>query len=161
MKLTSHEEYGLRCLLRLGQEGPVGSLTIPEISEAEGISQAYVAKLLRMLRRGGLVKAARGNIGGYKLARPARQIVLSDVLNVLGVPLFEDGFCEAHSGQVETCVHSVDCSLRVLWRDMQAAVDRVLQRTALEDLFRDEKQMFAWIEGLRDVAAVPKQSTRL
>src|SRR5918999_4402112 len=129
MKLTSHEEYGLRCLLRLGQEGAGGSLTIPEISEAEGISQAYVAKLLRMLRRGGLVKAARGNVGGYSLARPADQIILSDVMNTLGQPLFESNFCDTHSGQMKNCVRAVDCSLRVVWREVQAAVDQVLRRT--------------------------------
>jgi Rrf2 family protein len=150
MRLTSNEEYGLRCLLRLGQERR-GSLTIPEISEAEGISQAYAAKLLRLLRRGALVKAARGNIGGYSLARPANEILLSDVMNVLGGRLFEDDFCETHSGQMSNCAREADCSLRILWRDIQSAVDQVLQRTTLEDLFRDEKQMFAWIEGFKDL----------
>jgi len=67
MKLTSHEEYGLRCLICVGQEGPGGRLTIPEISTAEGVSEAYVGKLLRMLRLGGIVTAARGT-GGYSLA---------------------------------------------------------------------------------------------
>ena len=67
MKLTSHDEYGLRCLIRLGQAGPGGRLTIPEISRAEGISEAYAAKLLRILRLGGFVTAARGP-GGYSLA---------------------------------------------------------------------------------------------
>ena len=57
MKLTANEEYGLRCLVRLGQEGPGGRLTIPEISHAEGVSAAYAAKILRMLRQGGFVTA--------------------------------------------------------------------------------------------------------
>ena len=75
MKLTSHEEYGMRCLICLAQAGPGGKLTIPEISHAEGVSEAYVGKLMRLLRIGGFVTAARGS-GGYSLARPARQIVL-------------------------------------------------------------------------------------
>ncbi|MGH9608789.1 MAG: RrF2 family transcriptional regulator, partial [Bryobacteraceae bacterium] len=70
MKLTSHEEYGLRCLIRIGQQGSGGRLTIPEIAGAEGISEAYAGKLLRILRLNGFVVAARG-IGGYALARPA------------------------------------------------------------------------------------------
>ena len=68
MKLSSNEEYGLRCLLRLGYEGPGGSLTLPEISQAEGVSEAYAAKIMRILRRGGFVTSARGKIGGYTLA---------------------------------------------------------------------------------------------
>ena len=64
MKLSAQEEYGLRCLLRLGAQGDGGSLTIPEISRTEGISPEYVAKLMRILRQGGLVTSARGATGG-------------------------------------------------------------------------------------------------
>jgi Rrf2 family protein len=147
MKLSSHDEYGLRCLVRLGLEGPGGRLTIPEISNAEGVSEAYVGKLLRILRLGGFVTAARGT-GGYSLARPASQIVLSDVMAVLGGRLFGDDFCEMHSGQMEGCVRSVDCSLRVFWLTVQAAVDDVIRRTTLQDLLRNEKQMNNWVKGL-------------
>ena len=147
MKLTSNDEYGLRCLIRLGQEGPGGRLTIPEISSAEGVSEAFAAKLLRILRLAGFVTAARGT-GGYSLARPASQIVLGDVMNVLGGRLFGGDFCEMHSGQMEDCVHSVDCSLRVLWSTVQAAVDSVLRKTTLQDLLRNEQQMITWVKGL-------------
>jgi Rrf2 family iron-sulfur cluster assembly transcriptional regulator len=152
MKLTSHEEYGVRCLIRLGQEGLGGRLTIPEISNAEGVSEAYVGKLMRMLRLGGLVTAARG-IGGYSLARPASQIVLGDVMAVLGGRLFEDDFCESHTGQMKDCVRRVDCSLRVLWRTVQAAVDDVLRRTTLQDLLRNEQQMTTLVKDLGEFAA--------
>src|SRR5690349_22911214 len=97
MKLSSNEEYGLRCLVRLGFEGQ--GLTIPEISQAEGVSPAYAAKILRELRKGGFVKAARGKAGGYTLARPAENIVIGDVMDVLGGRLFESDFCDSHSGQ--------------------------------------------------------------
>lgn len=147
MKLSSHEEYGLRCLICVGQEGLGGRLTIPEISTAEGVSEAYVGKLLRMLRLGGFVTAARGT-GGYSLARPANQIVLREVMAVLGGRLFEGDFCETHTGQMKDCVRSADCSLRVLWRTVQAAVDDILTRTTLADLLCKEPQMITWVKGL-------------
>ena len=83
MKLSANEEYGLRCLVRLGYTGLGGSLTIPEISHAEGVSPAYAAKILRVLRTGGFVKAARGKEGGYALARPAEAIVIGEVIDTL------------------------------------------------------------------------------
>lgn len=147
MKLTSHEEYGLRCLIRLGQKGPGGRLTIPEISDDEGISQAYVGKLLRMLRLGGFVVAARG-AGGYSLARPATQIALSEVMALLGGRLFEGDFCTTHPGQMKACVRLADCSARVLWRAVQAAVDNVLRRTTLQDLLFTEQQMLTHVERI-------------
>ncbi len=149
MKLTSHEEYGLRCLIRLGQQGPGGRLTIPEIASAEGVSEAYVAKLLRRLRLSGFVIAARGT-GGYALARPANQIVLSEVMALLGGRLFEGDFCAMHPGQLKTCVRLADCSARVLWRAVQAAVDGVLKRTTLQDLLFEEQQMVLHVTRLKD-----------
>jgi Rrf2 family protein len=149
MKLSSNEEYGLRCLLRLGYEGPGASLTLPEISQAEGVSEAYAAKIMRILRRGGFVKSARGKIGGYTLARPAGQIVVGDVIDELGGRFFESDFCDRHAGQMETCTHSgVDCSVRSLWKALQVVVDEVLRKTTLQDLMREEKPIPALITNL-------------
>ncbi|HEY7210196.1 MAG TPA: Rrf2 family transcriptional regulator [Bryobacteraceae bacterium] len=134
MKLSSHEEYGLRCLLQVARRGEHGSATIPEISRSEGISLPYAAKLLRMLRRGGFVKAARGKAGGYTLALPPEQIFVGDALAILGGRIYEDGFCGKHAGTKRDCVHSAECSMRSLWRTLQDAVDRVLGSTTLRDL---------------------------
>jgi Rrf2 family protein len=148
MKLSSHEEYGLRCLLRIGFAGEGESVTIPEISEAEGVSNAYVAKLLRILRNGGFVKSARGKDGGYALARPAAEILVKDVIDSLGGRFFDPRFCDEHSGQMQVCANSVDCSVRSLWRALQIAVDDVLGRTTLNDLLRNENEMNAWVKSL-------------
>ena len=148
MKLSAQEEYGLRCLLRIGAQGDGGSLTIPEISRTEGISPEYVAKLMRLLRRGGLVTSARGATGGYTLSRPADQITAGEALTVLGGPLFESGFCERHAGAESLCTHSIDCSLRSLWRALQTAVDQVLTKTTLKDLLCSEPEMVSLMTDL-------------
>jgi len=149
MKLSAHEEYGLRCLLRIGLAGPDESLTIPEISQAEALSPAYAAKLLRILRRGGFISSARGKAGGYTLARPAQQIVIGDVIGVLGGRLFESkDFCDEHSGQMKVCTRSVDCSVRSLWHAVQSVVDEVLSKTTLQDLLRTEGEMNSWVKKI-------------
>jgi len=148
MKLSSQEEYGLRCLLRIGARGDGGTLTIPEISRAEGISPEYVAKLMRILRRGGLVTSARGAAGGYTLSRPADQITVGEALYPLGGRLFESDFCDRHSGFESLCTHSIDCSLRSLWRALQNAVDQVLTRMTLKDLLCTEPEMVSLMSSL-------------
>ncbi len=155
MKLTSQEEYGLRCLLRIAREGEGGSLTIPKISEKEGISNFYVAKLMRILRRGGLVKSVRGQAGGYAMARPADQIVVGEALAVLGGRLYDPGFCEEHAGSESLCNNSVDCSVRSLWRAVQQVIDQVLSRTTLKDLLSNEQQMTSWTGHLVKVSPAP------
>ena len=147
MKLTSQEEYGLRCLLRVGREEEGGSLTIPELSRAEGISEPNVAKMMRILRRGGFVKSTRGQSGGYALSRPADQIVVGHALAVLGGRLYEPAFCDGHSGLERLCTHMPDCSIRSVWRRVQQAVDQVLGKITLKDLLRSEPEMNAWRAG--------------
>ena len=149
MKLTANEEYGVRCLVRLGYATAAAqSLTIPEISQAEGVSAAYAAKILRVLRKGGFVKAARGKDGGYTLARAAEAIVIGDVIDVLGGRLFESNFCDSHAGQVAICTRSVDCSVRSLWRGLQVAIDQVLNKTTLRDLLQNEEEMNSWVRTI-------------
>jgi Rrf2 family iron-sulfur cluster assembly transcriptional regulator len=149
MKLSAHEEYGLRCLLRIGLAGKDESVTIPEISQAEALSPAYAAKILRMLRRGGFIKSARGKAGGYTLARPADRIVIGDVINGLGGRLFESqNFCHEHAGQTQVCTRSVDCSVRSLWHAVQTVVDEVLSKTTLQDLLRTEHEMNSWVKRI-------------
>jgi Rrf2 family protein len=149
MKLSANEEYGVRCLVRLGYAGFAGqSLTIPEISQAEGVSAAYAAKILRALRKGGFVTAARGKEGGYALARPAEEIVMGDAIFALGGRLFESDFCDSHAGQAPICTRSVDCSVRSLWRAVQVAVDQVLSKTTLRDLLQNEEEMNTWVRTI-------------
>ncbi len=136
MKLTSHEEYGLRCLLQVARQGLDGNATIAEISRNEGISLPYVAKLMRMLRLGGLVKAARGKAGGYALALPPERICVGDALTILGGRMYGEDFCNRHSGTETSCAHSTDCSIRSLWRAVQVAVDGILRTTTIRDLLR-------------------------
>ena len=136
MKLSAQEEYGLRCLIQIGRnELEVGGdLTIAEISQAEGLSIPNVAKLMRILRLGGFVDSARGQAGGYRLSRPADQIVVGDVLAVLGGRLFGPNFCDEHTGVAKLCTHSVDCSVRSLWNAVQFVIDQMLGRISLKDL---------------------------
>lgn len=146
MKLSSNEEYGLRCLLRLAYAGR--GLTIPELSQSESVSPAYTAKLLRVLRRGGFVTAARGKEGGYTLARPPADIVIGDIMSALGGKLFESDFCDSHSGSAAICTRSVDCSVRSLWRAVQVAVDQVLSKATLQDLLQNEAEMDTWVRTI-------------
>lgn len=138
MKFSSQEEYGLRCLLRIGKATAPNGLTIPEISAMEGLSSANVGKILRVLRIGGFIESARGQNGGYKLARPAEEINISQVLDVLGGRLFENNFCADHAGAVNICTNSIDCSIRSLWKTIQTMLDNVLSKITLKDMLGRE-----------------------
>lgn len=161
MKLSTQEEYGLRCLIQIGHHERLtgNSITISEISQAEGLSTANVGKLVRQLRLGQFIESVRGQAGGYRLARPPADIPISDVLNALGGRLFDPEFCEDHAGQEQFCTHSVNCSVRSLWNAIQFVVDQMLDRITLQDLLGDETPLDAKLkqraEALLQVAPAP------
>lgn len=156
MQLLAQEEYGLRCLLELARHPDGGPLPIPAIARAEGLSTDYAAKLLRELRRGGLVTSTRGAAGGYRLARAASQVSVWDAIEVLGGGLFPERFCECHAGVRSVCVRGSDCSLRALWRLLDSAVREVLAATTLADLQRSEGDMAVWLNANPPASAAPQ-----
>lgn len=154
MKLSAQEEYGLRCLVAIARRQHRGSATIPEIARIEGLGQPHVAKLLSLLRQRGYIRSTRGQAGGYQLARPADQILVSDVLLDLGGRLFDDAFCERHSGQGEECNHTGWCGLRGLWTRVQKAVDEAIAGMTIQDLLLAEPP----VDGFVPIASVESRA---
>lgn len=90
MKISTRTEYGIRILVTLagvGEDDPCMSLT--QIAKREKLPHAYLEQLVGDLRRAGLVTATRGQAGGYRLARPAAEIGMTDVVRALEGPLLE------------------------------------------------------------------------
>ena len=140
MKITAQEEYGLRILIRIAGCKDTSGLSIPQLSETEGLSSHYVAKLTRVLRMGGFINSTPGLKGGYVLARPAKEIGIRPVLKVLGGVLFDQDFCGTHAGSLKLCTNSVDCSARSLWQMIQFTVDQLLDKITLHDLANNENE---------------------
>lgn len=134
MKITAQEEYGLRILIRIAGCSDSEGLSIPQLSEAEGLSSHYVAKFCRILRMADLINSTPGNKGGYILAKPAHEIIIKNVLYALGGKIFDSTFCGDHSGSMRFCTNSVDCSARSLWSIIQLTMDKLLTQITLADL---------------------------
>ncbi len=156
MQLSSQEEYGLRCLLRVAQEeGAEETVTIALIARLEGISHEYVARLMAPLKKAGLVSATRGARGGYRLSRPASEISVWDAIAALGGPFFRADFCDCHPGRKRQCVRSTDCSIRALWRRADQQLRDLFGAISLADLDQPESGMVIRLDaiaGRRDTA---------
>ena len=136
MHLLAQEEYGLRCLVQLARHRGSSPLTILEIAAAEGLSPDYTAKLMRALRQGGLVMSTRGAAGGYRLARPAEEITLLEVLESL----------EGSLAPIE-CVNEAPgseagglCGQQWVWQEIYADMRERLAGTTLQDLVAHERE---------------------
>lgn len=148
MKITAAEEYGVRMLIRIASADATVGLSIPQLSEAEGLSEPHVAKICRTLRMEGFINSTPGNKGGYVLAKQPNEIIINDVMKALGGNLFDQQFCDAHTGLGRLCTNSVDCSTRSLWKMIQFTLDNLLNKLTLQDLMVKEKEVELKIEEI-------------
>ena len=147
MRFSAQEEYGLRCLLQMARHEETGGMTIPEIARCEGLTVAYVGKLMRILREAKLVQSTRGQQGGYQLAMPSSEVNLSQVLTALGGQLYSDDFCDRFAGNESACVHIGDCSIRSAWSSLYDIFGHLLSQIRLKDLVRSESAMSSWVRA--------------
>lgn len=141
MKISAQEEYGLRCLLQLARAEVDGeSLTISQIATLEGISVANAGKLMWILNKAGLVQSQRGTKGGYRLARPAAEIRLNQVISILDSESVEN-HCRSYAGVLDSCVHTGDCGIRPVIVELHQIVGNALAEITLSQLLGPEKNV--------------------
>jgi len=139
MKLSTQEEYGLRCLLQLARADREAGLTVKEIALREGLSTAYVEKLLRLLGKAELIHSVRGIKGGYLLSKKTHEITLGAVVRALGSLPNTEEICDRFTGNLKSCIHIDDCCVRAAWTTLTQAIDSFLDQTKLSDLVGTEK----------------------
>ncbi len=134
MRISATEEHGLRCLMHLAEAHAAGrGTTIAEIATAQGMTPAYVAKIIAVLRRGGLVWTARGARGGLRLAKSPEAVTLGEALQVLsGQPVRLRPCVEDAS--TRNCGQTDHCNLRDVWRSLNGHIREVLETVTLASL---------------------------
>jgi Rrf2 family protein len=148
MKISAQEEYGLRCLVQLATLDADASLTLPQIAEREGISQANAGKLMWLLNKAGFVQSTRGTKGGYTLARSADTIYLSEVIKILDADEIGQ-HCESYTGVLDSCVHKGDCGIRPVIVGLHEIVQEALSQITLAQLVGDEAKVDATFHQIK------------
>lgn len=136
MKLSTKGRYAMVALADLAssEDGALSSLA--DLSKRQSISLPYLEQLFVKLRRAGLVDSVRGPGGGYRLARPASDIRVSDILSAVDetVSAMETGG-GASGGLSGTRAQSVT---NRLWEGLSAHVYVFLHQTRLSDVVRND-----------------------
>jgi Rrf2 family protein len=123
-------DYGMRALLALVERG--SPATTEDLAEAQGLPPKFLGAILNELRRAGLVASRRGSEGGYRLARPAAQITVADVMRALDGPLAEVRGLRPEATTYEGAAQH----LQDVWVAVRASLRRVLDNVSLEDVVR-------------------------
>jgi Rrf2 family cysteine metabolism transcriptional repressor len=146
MLFSTKAEYGVRLLVELGRRGDDGPVALASVAEAETLPLSYLEHLVAKLRDAGLVTSTRGAHGGYRLARPAEEIQMLEVVEALEGPVAPmECFHTDREGRV-LCSHETDgdraCATKMLWTRVQGGVTRALAGTTLAELVEFSTQSF-------------------
>lgn len=136
MNITQHTDYALRMLIYLGA-CPGRRVTIKEVAERFEISRSHLMKIVNQLVADGFVDGARGKGGGLRLAQPAAQINVGDVVRRME-PGFELVEC---FGSQSACRLDAGCRLKGALSQALQAFLGVLDALSLADLLVPEPRV--------------------
>jgi Rrf2 family protein len=148
-RVNRAEEQAVRLTMRLAMHG--GQITLGELAQAEDLPEPTVAKLLGMLRRGGVVDAVRGRHGGYVLADAPERISAARVIHSISGPSVFEFPC-SDSNEKPDCHRTDDCGLRSVWQHLENRVSEVLEQTSVADLLRREAEAATNLHNLWPLA---------
>ena len=139
MRLTTRGKYAVTALLDLSlNESGNKFISISQIALRQDMSVSYLEQLFRNLRKAGIVKAARGPGGGYRLSRPSTEINVSEV-----VASVEDKMDATQCGGESDCHSGNTCLAHDLWTELNDQVDSFLLNKSLEDVIANKRTSFA------------------
>lgn len=138
MNVSSKCYYALRALYALANHNEPRPMKISEIAEKERIPVRFLETILNQLKGGGFVQSWRGAEGGYRLARPADQITVGQVLRFVDGPIAPVD-CVSQSRPKECEFHG-ECNFFGFWGRVRQAISDVVDTTTLADLIAENRK---------------------
>jgi Rrf2 family protein len=129
MRVSAKVDYALRALLELAA-APPGPVKGERLATAQEIPPKFLENILTELRRAEIVASQRGVDGGYRLAKPAAEISVADVVRALEGPI-----ASVRGVRPDEIEYTGPArSLQPLWLELRASMREVLEGTTLADL---------------------------
>jgi len=135
MRLTTKGRFAVTAMIDVAMHATEAPVTLAGVSERQRISLSYLEQLFGKLRRHGLVASARGPGGGYRLARPAGEVTVADVILAVDEPIDA-----TQCGGKENCLDDRRCMTHELWAGLNAHIFAFLRSVTLEELVRQQER---------------------
>jgi Rrf2 family iron-sulfur cluster assembly transcriptional regulator len=141
-------------MMDLALHNQVGPVTLADISTCQDISLSYLEQLFAKLRQANLVKGVRGPGGGYRLARPATEITVADIITAVDEQV-DTTRCQGK----ENCHGGKRCLTHELWTDLSDQIFQFLDNITLDRFTaRPDIQELAKRQDILHHRPLPKSS---
>lgn len=135
MRLTTKGRFAVTAMIDVAMQSTNGPATLAGVSERQRISLSYLEQLFGKLRRSGLVASVRGPGGGYRLARPAAEVSVADVIVAVDEPLDT-----THCAGRENCRDDRRCMTHELWTSLNDHILEYLRSVTLAELVAQQRE---------------------
>jgi len=154
LRLTSYTNYALRTLQIAALRGPALS-RVDDVVRVHGMARPHIAKIVHELGRAGYLQTVRGRGGGFRLGRPAEQIIVGDVVRLTEGAL---DVVECFNPDTNTCPLIGICKLSRAIQAATRAFMAVLDDLTLADISSNRAQLLERIVPLADDGLWPVPS---
>ena len=156
MKLSTKGRYAMVALADIALQPSDGLITLSDIARRQKISLPYLEQLFVKLRRANLVSSVRGPGGGYRLARPAEEIRVVDILSAVDETV--DAMQKGAGASGASSGSRAQSLTNRLWESLSAHVYVFLHQTSLADVIGNGLAPCPAVPGLFAVVDEPETS---
>ncbi|MCA0922578.1 Rrf2 family transcriptional regulator [Pseudooceanicola nanhaiensis] len=154
MKLTSYSNYALRSLQLAALKAPQ-LVRVDDVVKVHGVARPHIVKIVHELGKAGFLETVRGRGGGFRLGRPAAEIVVGDVIRLTEGPI---ELVECFNAETNTCPLLGICRLSAAMQKATAAFMAVLDDLTLADISANRGQLLDRIAPLEQGIVEPKRA---
>ncbi|MBQ3302640.1 MAG: Rrf2 family transcriptional regulator [Eggerthellaceae bacterium] len=140
MKLSTKGLYAVRLMLHLAERGSGDPISLKDISQAQHISKKYLEQIVPNLVSAHLLRAQRGSLGGYLLAKRADKITVYDVLVATEGSLSP---LPCVGGDSLDCTMPTPCLEANMWKGLERVMREYLEGITLQQIIDRESAIAA------------------
>lgn len=142
MKISTKGRYALRMLLDMAKNQGDGYVALKDIAERQSISKKYLEQIVALLNKPDILKTNRGYQGGYRLAKPADEYTVGDVLRITEGGLAPVACLDNYPIQ---CDRAESCETLYVWQGLNNVINEYLDNITLQDIIDKNNNSYDFI----------------
>ena len=131
MKISTKGRYALRLMIDLAAHGEGEFVALKDIAERQDISKKYLEQIVPLLGKAELLRADRGNRGGYALTRPPEKYTVGEILRVTEGNMSPVACLQYKEN---TCPRRAECTALPVWEGLNKVIADYLDGITLRDI---------------------------
>ena len=131
MMVSTRGRYAIRVMIDLAENAGKGYIPMWDIAKRQDISPNYLARILPVLAKNGLIDGVHGKGGGYKLMRPAKDCMVGEILRLTEESLAPVACLECSA---EPCKRAAECKTLPMWKKVNCMLDDYFDGISIQDI---------------------------